>query len=166
MDLDCLIDKAEEALIATVISECCLSYSQNVRYGKLEPCTTTVTSECCLPYGQNVEATSLLISISAKTFATTIGNVHSAIENVNDTLEPSPIITSPPNLRSHIPLYYSNRDHSFDDYNEESTKVLTDISPELNVHESDTEIAHEDYNKNPFIAGEGSKNDKININQY
>ncbi|CAG8704777.1 11808_t:CDS:2, partial [Acaulospora morrowiae] len=33
-----------------------------------------------------VEATSSLISVSAKTFATTIRNVHSAIENVNDSL--------------------------------------------------------------------------------
>ncbi|CAG8620537.1 3750_t:CDS:2 [Funneliformis caledonium] len=59
MDLDCLIEKGTEemkkvategALIAKVIPECCLPYGRNVRYGKLEPCTTTVTSECCLLY--------------------------------------------------------------------------------------------------------------------
>jgi len=33
-----------------------------------------------------VEATSSLINITKETFATTIGNVHSAVENVNDTL--------------------------------------------------------------------------------
>ncbi|CAG8707098.1 6133_t:CDS:10, partial [Funneliformis mosseae] len=68
MDLYCLINNGTEemkkiasqlnnifkrALIATMISECCLPYGQNVCYGKLEPCTTTVISECYLPYSQN-----------------------------------------------------------------------------------------------------------------
>ncbi|CAG8607048.1 5481_t:CDS:2, partial [Paraglomus occultum] len=35
---------------------------------------------------QEVEATSSLINITKETFATTIGNVHSAVENINDTL--------------------------------------------------------------------------------
>ncbi|CAG8562232.1 11834_t:CDS:2 [Paraglomus brasilianum] len=34
-----------------------------------------------------VEATSSLINITKEAFATTIGNVHSAVENVNDTLQ-------------------------------------------------------------------------------
>ncbi|CAG8707087.1 11625_t:CDS:10, partial [Funneliformis mosseae] len=169
------------ALIATVISECCLLYDQNVRYGKLEPYTTMVISECCLLYGhifincnnfldvnafwnkielnkqlQNqlqtagvVEATSSLISIFIKTFVTAIENVHSAIENINDTLtitgaentnkrpaeEPSPIITPPSNLRNRSPSPSS-----------------TEASPKTNDHnESDVEITRKE-DDNPFKA--------------
>ncbi|CAI2192050.1 11653_t:CDS:2, partial [Funneliformis geosporum] len=45
-----------------------------------------------------IEATSSFISISTKTFETTMGNVKSALENVNDTLL-SPVIIPPPNLQ-------------------------------------------------------------------
>jgi hypothetical protein len=37
-------------------------------------------------YRLQVEAASSLISISSKTFATAIGNVHSSVENINDIL--------------------------------------------------------------------------------
>ncbi|CAB4485621.1 unnamed protein product [Rhizophagus irregularis] len=117
------------ALIATVTMECCLPYGQNVRYWKMEPLQLRWTMECCLPYGQNghrdtfcdvnafwnkielngqlqdqlqtaeIEAVSSLISVSKKTFATTIRNVHSAIENVNDTLdEIDTFFQGPPNV--------------------------------------------------------------------
>ncbi|CAB4485620.1 unnamed protein product [Rhizophagus irregularis] len=46
-----------------------------------------------------IEAVSSLISVSKKTFATTIRNVHSAIENVNDTLdEIDTFFQGPPNV--------------------------------------------------------------------
>ena len=35
----------------------------------------------------------------------------------------------------------------------------------LNVHESHIEITHEVDDENPFNAGEGSVNNKVNINQ-
>ncbi|CAG8522105.1 7040_t:CDS:2 [Paraglomus occultum] len=89
-----------------------------------------------------VEATSSLISVSKKTFATTIRNVHSAVENVNDTFtltitgnpktrsaeEASPIVTPPPNLRdrSPSPSYY-NGNNSLNDYDEESAEVSSDF---------------------------------------
>ncbi|KAG9295802.1 hypothetical protein G9A89_009031 [Geosiphon pyriformis] len=95
-----------------------------------------------------VEATSSLISISTKTLTTTIGNIHSAIKNVNDTLtitgaentkkrpaeEPSPVIIPPPNLRNTTPPpCYNSKDNFFNDYNEESTEVedaSTEASPD------------------------------------
>ncbi|CAG8589648.1 13888_t:CDS:10, partial [Cetraspora pellucida] len=86
------------------------------------------------------EATNSFISISKKTFATTMGNVRSAIENVNDTLsitgagdtkkrpteERFPVIT-PPNLHDHI---------SLNGYNEESAEVA-DTSTEASLKTSD-----------------------------
>ncbi|CAG8587155.1 807_t:CDS:2 [Paraglomus occultum] len=84
-DFDNLMEH-EGALIVTATTECCLPYGRNVRYEKMDTLTTTGTSECCLPYGRNVEAISPLINITKETFATIIGNVHSAVENVNDTL--------------------------------------------------------------------------------
>ncbi|POG79826.1 hypothetical protein GLOIN_2v1765169 [Rhizophagus irregularis DAOM 181602=DAOM 197198] len=85
-----------------------------------------------------IEAVSSLISVSKKTFATTIRNVHSAIENVNDTLTitgtenpkkrpeeaTSPVITPPPNFHGRSPPpSYKSGDNSFD------AETSTEASP-------------------------------------
>ena len=44
--------------------------------------------------------------------------------------------------------------------------VILLVFKESSGHESNIEITHEDYNKNPFITNEESRNYKVNINKY
>ncbi|CAG8725937.1 19704_t:CDS:2, partial [Gigaspora rosea] len=73
--------------------------------------------------------------------------------------EPSPV-TTPPNLRNHSPPPFNSMNNSFNGESTEIEKESIEASPELNVHESDIEITHEDYNENPFDVGDGSRNHK------
>ncbi|CAG8463275.1 4620_t:CDS:10 [Acaulospora morrowiae] len=109
-----------------------------------------------------VKATSSLIDVSVKIFATTTRNVRSAIENVHNTLaitgtenpkkrsaEEASLISTPPNLRDRSPPSCYNGNNFLNDYNEESTEVV-DASP-TNDYESDVEITRKE-DGNPFDA--------------
>ncbi|CAI2190108.1 14879_t:CDS:10, partial [Funneliformis geosporum] len=103
-----------DPLIATMTMECCLLYGWNVRYGKMGTLYNYGEKmECCKPYGWNnhrktlhdvnafwkkielnnqlqnieVEGTNSLISTSAETLRTTIGNINYTIGNINNTLK-------------------------------------------------------------------------------
>ncbi|PKY56031.1 hypothetical protein RhiirA4_476002 [Rhizophagus irregularis] len=109
----------------------------------------------------NIHSSRLKISNFVLSIKVTIGRSRKIKKSLkNDQLKKVfPVNTLPPNLRDcSPPPSYKSGDNSLDDHNE--------ASPSNDRDESDIGI-DEDDDKNPFIKnGEGSRNNKVIINQY